>query len=162
MIEKSTESAKSSAFRLLSYRPRSINEIQKRLLHKFDVEIVDITITWLVKNELVNDEKFAIWWTESRVRQKLLSSSMIRKELLEKKVSLNVINNVLINVDDNLNASLLAQRISQKIEPQDLQEFRRKLYGRLLRRGYSSGVVLNSIDKAWNSLLESREIGIQA
>jgi len=161
MTEKSTEAAKSSAYKFLSYRPRSINEIQKRLLQKFDEEIVDITITWLIKNELVNDEKFAIWWTESRVRQKLLSSSMIRKELLEKQVSLNVINNVVRNVDDNLNAHLLAQRISHKIDTQDAQEFKRKLYDRLIRRGFSSGIVLISIDKVWNCLVETRKIGLQ-
>ena len=162
MSEKLTAAAKSSALRLLSYRPRSATEIQNRLSDKFDNATVEITMDWLIKDELVNDDKFAIWWAESRVRQKLLSSSMIRKELLEKGVSLSIVNKALINVDDNLNAHQLAERMCRNIGTKDIKEFKQKLYGRLIRRGFSTGVALSSIDNVWNSRIESNEISLES
>ena len=159
MSEKLTATAKSSALRLLSYRPRSATEIQNRLSSKFDKETVEITMDWLIKDEFVNDDKFTIWWVESRVRQKLLSSSMIRKELLEKGVSLSIVNNALINVDDNLNAYKLAERMCRNIGTKDIKEFKQKLYGKLIRRGFSTGVALTSIDKL-NSRIASNEISL--
>ena len=161
MSEKLTAAAKSSALRLLSYRPRSATEIQNRLLGKFDKETVEITMDWLIKDEFVNDDKFTTWWVESRVRQKLLSSSMIRKELLEKGVSLSIVNNALINVDDNLNAHKLAERLCRNIGTKDMREFKQKLYGKLIRRGFSTGVALTSIDKL-NSRIVSNEISLES
>jgi len=160
MSEKLIAAAKTSALRLLSYRPRSTGEIQNRLSDKFDHETVGITIDWLIKNEMVNDEKFANWWTESRVRQKFLGSSMIRKELLDKGISSSIVNKALVNVDDNLNAQQLAGRMCRSIGTTDIKQFKRKLYGKLMRRGFSAGVALGSIDKVWNSLNENNEISL--
>jgi len=160
MSEKLTAAAKASALRLLSYRPRSTAEIQNRLSDKFDHETVGITMDWLIRNEMVNDEKFANWWTESRVRQKLLGSSMIRKELFDKGISSNIVNKALVNVDDNLNAYQLAERMCRSIGTKDIKLFKRKLYGKLLRRGFSSGVALGSIDKVWNSVNANKEISL--
>jgi regulatory protein len=161
MSETSNDAAKSSAFRLLNYRPRSVSEIKRRLLEKYDQESVQITLSWLLENGLLNDEKFATWWTESRVRQKFLSSSMIRRELLEKGVSSNTINKALISVDDNLNARQLAEKMARNASTQDLTHFKRKLYSKLMRKGFSSGVALASIERAGDSLIESKEISLE-
>ncbi len=160
MSEKLTASAKASALRLLSYRPRSTSEIKNRLSDKFDHETVEITIDWLIENEMVNDEKFANWWTESRIRQKILGSSMIRKELFDKGISSSIVDKALVNVDDNLNAHHLAERMCRSIGTTEIKQFKRKLYGKLMRRGFSSGVALGSIDKAWNSLNQNNEISL--
>jgi SOS response regulatory protein OraA/RecX len=85
---------------------------------------------------------------------------MIRKELLEKGVSLSIVNKALINVDDNRNAHQLAERMYRNIGTKDIKEVKQKLYGRLIRKGFSTGVALSSIDNMWNSRIESDEISL--
>ena len=63
-------------------------------------------------------------------------------------------------MDDNLNAHQLAERMCRGIGTKDIKLFKRKLYGKLLRRGFSPGVALGSIDKVWNSLNANKEISL--
>ena len=162
MTEELNQAAKSSAMRLLVHRPRSVNEIRQRLLERFDSGIVSTIIVWLVENELVDDEKFAIWWTESRCKQKLLSVAMIRKELLEKGIHRNLIEKALKNIDDAKNAQLLADRISRTLDKSNPDTFKRKLYGRLLRRGFSSSLAITSVENALDSSRKTNAISLES
>jgi len=63
-------------------------------------------------------------------------------------------------VDDNLNAYQLAERMYRNIGTKDIKEVKQKLYGRLIRKGFSTGVALSSIDNMWNSRIESDEISL--
>ncbi|MBR61503.1 MAG: hypothetical protein CL904_02440 [Dehalococcoidia bacterium] len=161
MSETSNNSARSDAFRLLNYRPRSVSEIQKRLMEKYDKDTVEITVSSLLESELLDDQKFAIWWTESRVRQKLLSSSMIRRELVQKGVSTSEIQIALNSVDDNINAHKLAEKLGHTVSKNDLIQFKRKLYGKITRRGFSSSLASAAIEKTCDSFIDSKEISLE-
>lgn len=85
--------ALASALRILKIRPRSCAEIRKYLLGKgIDLEAVEITITELEKRTLIDDERFAMEWTENRALGERYGPIRVRHELEKKMIDLDLIN----------------------------------------------------------------------
>ncbi|NQU73859.1 MAG: regulatory protein RecX, partial [Candidatus Omnitrophica bacterium] len=64
--EKTLVRAKNCAYRLLSYRSRSIKEINDRLKKKgFSPAIIKKTVTHLKQINYLNDEEFAKSWVRT-------------------------------------------------------------------------------------------------
>lgn len=81
-------------------RPRSKYEIERYLLRKkvpnnFQVDLMKK----LVHLELVDDEKFALWWIEQRNTFRPKGKSALRAELASKGVDREVIDSVLSGVE---------------------------------------------------------------
>ena len=59
--------ARQSAFRFLSFRPRSIAEVRRNLLGKqFEEGLVETIINDLVQRNYLDDAAFATYWVEQR------------------------------------------------------------------------------------------------
>ena len=120
MSEKLTTAAKASALRLLSYRPRSTAEIQNRLSDKFDHETVGITMDWLIKDELVNDDKFSSVKTpkvESADQQsyvppkKTKKKNIIKKTNFQKQETLTLVDE---DQDETPNGALIIDTLAEE------------------------------------------------
>ena len=77
--------AQACALRYLSYRDRSEFEVNARLNQKeFAKNIVQETIDWLTGLGYLNDERFALAWSRSRVSTKKFGEYRLRRELSAK------------------------------------------------------------------------------
>ncbi len=67
LSEDSVESAKQRVFRFVSYRPRSIWEVERYLARKdYDGTTVERVIGHLVELKILDDQEFTRYWVEQR------------------------------------------------------------------------------------------------
>ena len=94
--EDTLEKAKQSAFKYISYRPRSIAEVERNLRDKsYDEMVITQVITRLQELQLLDDTSFVQFWVEQRETFKPRSVMALRQELLQKGVARHVIDDVL-------------------------------------------------------------------
>ncbi len=136
---------KNKALRLLSIRPRSMAELEEKLLEKkYHQNEVKKVIDDLVKLELLNDEKFTEDWINHRLNFSSLGKRRIFLELRKKKVNTEIIDKKLskISQKEEFNKALeLAERKVLTYKDEDKYKKRQKLIGFLLRKGYSWEII---------------------
>jgi regulatory protein len=142
--------ASAAARRYLAYRPRSESEVRKRLTGRFPPEIVDYVINDLVERGLAGDAVFAELWADSRSRLNPRSASAIRRELTSKGVSRDIAEHAVRDVDDGDAAYTAGTKHARRLIESDFNTFRSRLWGYLLRRGFSSSVCRATIDRLWD------------
>lgn len=122
--------------------------LQKR---EIDESIADAVITRFTEVGLIDDLAFAQTLVSSRLKFKSLSSSAIRRELSQKGVAAEVIEEALRDLTSEIEAKqadeLAVRRMRQMIHlsPEVRQ---RRLAGFLGRKGYPSSTVFAAIKKA--------------
>ncbi len=99
------------ALRLLSYRPRSIREIKKRLTKtNADTNTINRVINNLIDQNLLNDQEFAQWWVDQRVKFRPRGNYALTQELAQKGLARDIIDSVLLSFDAELE---LAKKLPQ-------------------------------------------------
>jgi len=99
------------ALRLLSYRPRSIREIKKRLTKtNADTNTINRVINNLIEQNLLNDQEFARWWVDQRVKFRPRGNYALTQELVQKGLDREIIDSVLLSFDAEL---ALAKKLPQ-------------------------------------------------
>ncbi len=143
--------AKSDALRLLAFRPRSIAELKSRLKRKrFSQNIVDRAIDLLVKQGLLNDEKFAKLLTQSRLGTRPAGKKRLEAEMRQKGISRDIVEKAISSVSDQEEhraAWDLVFRRFQKMKGVTRQKKKARLYGLLRRRGFSQNVIFSVLDE---------------
>jgi regulatory protein len=139
------------AFRLLSYKPRSIEELRGRLLEKdgADEEAVDHVIARLAELGYLNDEQFAILFATSRLTTKPLGPTRLRRDLQRKKLPAQTVENTIeeaysMQSEEELIDRAIDKRIRLRGRPSTRQESK-KLFDYLLRRGFNYDLVLRKV-----------------
>ncbi len=136
-----TEQAVNKALNLLSYRPRSNFEIKIRLQKKYSKPAVENALTQLTEKEYLNDEEFANWFVDQRLKHKPKGPIALKSELYKKGVNRSIIEKVLSEkVSDPDQLKQLARQAAKKKSsylklPEN--EARKKLLSFLNRRGFS-------------------------
>lgn len=145
-IIKAEEQKKANdyAIKFLSYRSRSKKEIKDRMERKgYDNEVINKTLEWLKKYDLVNDKDFAEEYIKAKAKK--YGRSRIKMELRGKGVDENIINNVIENELDYENEYETALEQAKKklraYEGEKREAIYRKLSGYLQRRGFSYDIV---------------------
>lgn len=142
--------AKNYAYRLLSYRQRSIREIADRLKKKrFSPKVIKKTVGYLTELDYLNDENFARAWVQTKLQAQPLGWSLLRYQLRQKGVAEEIIEKVLGAFaerynEDELAGKLVAGRRScyKGLAPLKLKK---RLYDYLRRRGFPQEVILKVI-----------------
>lgn len=149
--------AKESAFRYLSYRPRSIEEMKRNLYRKeYDERLIEEVIAYLVDHEYLDDEAFAAYWVEQREAFKPRSRLAIRQELYEKGVPRNIAERAVEEVDEHEAAERAADHRLRRWAHLPRKEFRRKLGNYLRRRGFTYDIIRSITEKMWQRLDDER------
>jgi regulatory protein len=152
------QSLLNDAFRFLSFRPRSKQELTTYLVKrvkkkKVDPELASKVISRLEELDYVNDEKFAREWIESRLKGKGLGPTKLRQELKNKGIIKDIIDDLMKDNDllDSESQYTAAKKVIAKrvLKWQKLPylAFKRKIYEFLLRRGFSSALALKLVDE---------------
>jgi regulatory protein len=151
------EVAYQRGLRLLSYRPRSEVEIQRKLSEQgFDQPVVDATIQRLKENNFLGDEKFAQDWVENRTTFRPRSKRMLAVELRQKGVDEESIQRALAETDDeNSLAYQTATKYAHRLAGSDWETFRKRLGAYLGRRGFSYGTIAPVLRQVWEETQSS-------
>lgn len=145
--------ARTAAYRLLTYRPRSHAELEQKLREKgFKEAVIEAVLADLERLGYVNDRQFAGQWAAGRLRLRGFGRRRIEQELRRKGISQEVIREAIseaVPPDDEREAAVRAAekklRTMLSVGP-DVR--RRRLAGFLERKGFSSEItrsILNMI-----------------
>jgi regulatory protein len=132
-------------YRFLSFRDRSEKEIRDYLRNS---ENIDEIIEKLKEQGLINDEKFAKEWVQSRRRKYGLRR--IKQELLQKGIERSIIDQVLsselrVQSEEQIAENALEKK-NKAWENLEAMEFKKKAYGFLVRKGFEYEVVKEVVD----------------
>ena len=139
-----------AAYYYLSYRPRSEAEIRQWLHRRgFANEVAEKTIAKLKEQNLSNDLTFAQFWTDNRLSFRPKSKRLIKKELRDKKVAAEIIEQVTKDIDDEAIAYKLGSSRVATLAHLDYPDFYRRLSSYLAYRGFSYEVVKRTAALVW-------------
>ena len=94
-----------AAYYYLSYRPRSEGEIRQWLGKRGSTnEVTEAAIAKLREQSLADDLAFAQFWRDNRLSFRPKSRRLIQKELRDKRVSPEIIEQVTNDIDDDQTA----------------------------------------------------------
>lgn len=149
------ERAHESALNLLSYRPRSEQEVTRRLRKTgYAEQAIEVSVERLSRAGLVDDEAFARYWISNREQFKPRGAYALRHELRQRGVDDRTIDTCLAEIDEQESAYRAAlQRVSRwaHLGP---DVARRKMSGYLRRRGFS----YETVRQVWERLLAEQLI----
>ena len=146
--------AREQALRFLSYRARSEAEVRRRLSRRYSRGVVEDVLESLRSQNLLDDLAFARQWRASRERSRPRAGRLIHQELRGFGVPAEVIEDSLAGFDDEANAARAAEFFARRLafRDADWSEFREKLTAHLRRRGFASGLVAETVSRAWEEL----------
>jgi regulatory protein len=139
-----------SAYYYLSYRPRSEGEI-RQWLHKrgFADEVTDTAIARLKEQNLSDDFAFAQFWKDNRLSFRPKSRRLIKRELRDKKVAAEIIEQVTRDIDDEEIAYKLGSNRLSSLAHLDYPDFYRRLSSYLAYRGFNYEVIKRTASLLW-------------
>ncbi|HEY3288608.1 MAG TPA: RecX family transcriptional regulator, partial [Anaerolineae bacterium] len=146
------EKAKQRAIGLISYRPRSVEEVKRRLKRVgVDDGAIEGVIASLRESGLLDDQSFSKAWVESRLGASPRSRRMIAWELRQKGVSEATISDSIENVDDEAAGLALATKHWPRFAKlETINERRRKMSEFLARHGFDYETIRDIITKLEN------------
>jgi len=138
--------AKEIAYRFISYKPRTLKEVSDKLKAKgFQSDLVSKVVEELKNYGFINDLEYARNFVLNKSRSKTLGELALRRELLSKGISSEIVDEVLSereNLIDEFEIALdlaqgkLKQIKSLKKRKKGRDEYKRRIYEFLLRRGF--------------------------
>jgi regulatory protein len=127
-----------AALRFLAPRPRSIHEMQRKLVEKgFDPQAIAGALDHLTRLGYLDDAAFANFWVRERQISSPLSPRALRYELRRKGVSGEVIEAALAELDAAGAALQAAEAHARRLRGLTRREFHDRLAAHLQRRGFS-------------------------
>lgn len=152
--------AKSDALRLVSFQARSSEELKTRLIEKKHAPaIVDQVLATFKKQGLIDDEKFARLFANSKVSRptgrRRIEADMKKKGLRPDVISKTIAG--LEDYDEKKMARELAQSRFQRIKDLPPQKIKSRLFGLLSRRGFRSDTIYAVVAELFKTSGENNE-----
>jgi regulatory protein len=139
-----------AALRYLGGRPRSEVEIRQRLQrHGYDSPCTERALFRLKEQGLVDDTAFARFWKENRESFSPRSRRLTALELRRKGLKSDIIEKVTSEMDDSESAYRAALSKARRLSLADDADFRRRLAGYLVRRGFGYDVINETVNKIY-------------
>ncbi len=151
--------ARDYAFLLLSYRSRSCQELQERLLKKgYEKEVAQEVVKELKGLRYMDDHAFAREWVEMRLREKR-GKILIRQELLKKGIDKEIVEDSIAegfakisSSEDELAWQAIEKRIPRYQKLEKAKAYRR-IKDFLIRRGFSIEATQNTVDRFFHDYI---------
>jgi regulatory protein len=146
--------AKQKAYRLLSLRPHSEKELEKKLREKgFPAVVIKETLEKLYDLKYLNDASFAGQWARNLAVNKLWGNRKIIASLQEKGIAAQLIDDAIatvrLEISEDEAITVLVQKKAAKKKPAafNIKE-KHKIFQSLMGRGFPPGLILNKLGKA--------------
>jgi regulatory protein len=144
------ETAYEAALRLLGYRPRSADELRRRLHQKgHPAEAIVAALEQLAQAGLVDDRAFAAYWTAQRTQFRPRSPQLIAAELRQLGVGPDAVEAAIATVDEDAAARQAAARWLRTTSATDYPTLRTGLGGYLARRGFRPETIRAILRECW-------------
>ena len=146
--------AKQKAYRLLSMRPHSEKELEKKLREKgFPAVVIKEALEKLHDLKYLNDASFANGWARNLAVNKLWGDRKIIASLREKGVALQFIDDAIaaarLEISQEEAISVLMRKKAAKKKPIDLNiKEKQRIFQNLMGRGFPPGLILIKLGKA--------------
>ena len=141
------------ALSYLTGKDRTCREMQKYLDEKeFGEADIDSTIARLEELGLIDDNRYAIRFVQTRLASKPLSKEHIRRQLLEHHIDSDIINHAISEIpeeSDLNNATLIATKFIRQFSDLDAEKRRIRVLSRLQSRGFSMDVCYKAYEQAY-------------
>ena len=155
MIVTSDENISSffdKVLKFLSFRPRSEFEINEYMLRKgWDEETRKKIMEKLKNLQLIDDEAFARQWLASRTHLRPEGRSLVKKELREKGIEREIIDQLLQKERGSATEEILAEKYARKkmerLKSLPVLVAKRRLFSALLMRGFDNEIAKTVVDK---------------
>ena len=153
------EVAYQRALRYLSFRPRTKSEIEEKLKDlDYQTQVIETVIDRLLEKRYINDQQFAELWVENRSTFKPRSHRLLAWELRKKQVQPEIIEDVLSQAQSNEElARAAAEKYISRLAGKDFETFQKRLFGFLSRRGFSYGIVSETVREMWSRMQYEQE-----
>ena len=155
--DKPFRQALGRALNLISYRQRTERELRERLGERFELDVIDRAINHLKEQGLVDDEAFAHAWSDSRTRNSPRSARALVREMTGKGVARSLADAAVLDLDDEETARVAAAKFARRLAGVDYEQFHRRLWQHLQRRGYSGAVARRAVSELWQQREASEE-----
>ncbi|HUN53763.1 MAG TPA: regulatory protein RecX [Smithella sp.] len=146
--------ARQKAFRLLSMRPHSEKELEKKLREKgFPAVVIKETLEKLYDLKYLNDASFAGQWARNLVVNKLWGNRKIITNLREKGIAAELIDQAILQAREELPEEeaiefLVKKKAAKKKLPAFDIKAKQRIFQSLTGRGFPAGLILNKLGKA--------------
>jgi regulatory protein len=123
----------------------------RRWLHQrgYARDVVEQAIVRLREQNLSDDFAFAQFWKDNRLSFRPKSKRLIAKELRDKKIATEIVEQVTEDIDDEATAYQLGRNRMAALARLDYQDFYRRLSGYLAYRGFSYQVIRDTAARLW-------------
>ena len=146
--------AKQKAYRLLSMRPHSEKELEKKLREKgFPAVVIKEALEKLRDLKYLNDASFSVQWARNLAVNKLWGNRKIIASLQEKGVATQLINDAIaaarqeISEEEAIAVLVRKKSAKKKSAAFDIKE-KQRIFQSLMLRGFPPGLILNKLGKA--------------
>jgi regulatory protein len=147
-----------AAYYYLSYRPRSEWEIRQWLQRRgFAPEVIEKAIARLGEQKLSDDFTFAQFWKDNRLSFRPKSKRLIKKELRDRKIAAEIIEQVTKDIDDEEIAYKLGSSRLPTLAHLNYPDFYRRLSSYLAYRGFSYEVIKHTAALIWQEKEERQD-----
>ena len=150
------------AAKLLAAKPRSIAELRERLAERCSSKaIVETVIARLREYGYLDDERYALTYASSKVRQQPVGRRRLEQSLVMKKVERRVADEALDQVfaetpEEELIDRAIAKRVRLRGRPKTRAEAK-SLFDHLLRQGFPFELVADKVRAAAKTDLDEDE-----
>jgi len=144
------ERVRTAALRLLRYRDRSIAEMRQRLRRKgFDPEVIADEIEQLIRERLLDDERFTGVWIRHKLTISHKGKRLVRAELTAKGISAELFARVWEEhvEQERRSAETWAKAKAEDYNLLDSFERRGRIRQGLYRRGYSQEAIEAALEE---------------
>jgi regulatory protein len=145
-----------ASYHYLSYRPRSEGEIRQWLHRRgFANDVAEKAIIKLREQNLSDDFAFARFWKDNRLSFRPKSKRLIKRELRDKRVATEIIEQVTEDIDDEAIAYKLGSSRISALAHLDYPDFYRRLSSYLAYRGFNYEVIKHTAALVWREKEQS-------
>jgi regulatory protein len=150
------------AVKLLAAKPRSIEELRERLAERCSSKsVIETVIARLREYGYLDDERYAIGYASSKVRQQPIGRRRLEQSLARKKVDRAVADEALNQVfAETSEADMLDQAIAKRVRLRGRPKTRaeaKSLFDHLLRQGFPFELVSEKVRAASKADLDENE-----
>lgn len=145
--ERSKRKTFDRAVNLLTYKPRSIEELRTRLLEKVwtNEEIVDEVVEKLKEYNYLNDEQFATGFAASKIRQKAIGRRRLEQDLYRKKLDKETIKKAIDNAfEENPEEEIIDRAVEKRLRIKgvpETQNDKKNFFAYLMRQGFDYDLI---------------------
>lgn len=155
LSEDTVELAKQRVFRFISYRPRSIREVEQYLAKKgYDETTTDLVVKRLIELEMLDDHEFTRYWIEQRETFKPRSRRALQYELFRLGVDRSIVDEAVNQVDEKAAAYRAATKRMNTWRHYSFDDFKAKMIPYLQRRGFNFTTANSVTSTIWQELQE--------